>query len=106
MSRKWSGRRARERMRTAGIERADQRHGIFAPLIRRATATATIPKADLRAAADLALATFTGTVTRLPMVVDLRCPCGHHAKAHVAHGRPRPSFRCSKCGTVVKGRWS
>lgn len=56
-------------------------------------------KAELAALASAAMAEFTGTVKRLPTMVDLRCTCGHHARVAVAPDRERPRFRCSRCGS-------
>jgi hypothetical protein len=55
-------------------------------------------KAELRAEAAAAVATYRGPIKRLPTIHDLRCICGHRAKVSVQPG-PRPRFRCSRCGS-------
>lgn len=54
-------------------------------------------KADLRAEAEEAIATWNRPVQRLPTFIELKCWCGHRGRVKVAPGR-RKRFRCSKCG--------
>lgn len=56
-------------------------------------------KADQRAMAEAAMGAFMGNVTRLPTMIDLKCVCGHRKRVAIAHGRARPRFKCSRCGT-------
>lgn len=39
-------------------------------------------------------------IKRLPTYIDLRCACGHAARA-CYHTSKRPRFRCSRCGTRI-----
>jgi hypothetical protein len=55
----------------------------------------SIPKAALRAQADIAVRLFRQDGP----IFNLTCrECGHHGQAQVPKGRAMPNFRCSKCG--------
>jgi hypothetical protein len=93
--------RARERQRAAGnTERAKYHAPMMRPLWRR-TRPPPVPKDELRATADAAIAGFTGTVTRLPTMAPAKCcGCHHRITLTVPHGEPSPEWTCRKCGTV------
>lgn len=59
-------------------------------------------KAALRAQLA-ATARLYAPVTRLPTVIELRCPkCRHTGKVAVPDGHCR-RFRCNRCGTSLSG---
>jgi hypothetical protein len=65
-ARDWSKIRSRKLMRDRGVDNVRDDAPFMMPLVSRKHKRRPPSKADLRAQAAAALASFTGTVTRLP----------------------------------------
>jgi hypothetical protein len=75
---------------------ADHRfHGEVCMIRRRAHG---LSKAELRAAAELAVAQSSKPIVKLPTKLTRQCGrCGELASVMVEPGQPAPEFKCKKC---------
>jgi hypothetical protein len=57
-----------------------------------------LTKAELRAQADLAMATATKAVVKLPTKITRQCGrCGETTSVMVEPGAATPAFQCKRC---------
>lgn len=98
MARDWS-----KSKRTQQARQAAQAAAIDARYLSEMDVAPGPSKSDLRAQAAAAMATFRGSVKRLPMRLEMKCPrCRHRGWATVRGGTER-RFCCSRCGHSFRG---
>lgn len=95
----WSKAGARNLMARRGVEsvRGDMPFGLPKP---RGPFRRPPSKAEMASQAAGLVENYSGVVTSLPTVVDLKCACGHQGRARVPRDRQEVRFRCRQCAAL------